>query len=402
MRIVYVCADPGIPVRGGKGASVHVRSVTTELARRGHDVIVACAALGSGNPPPIVEDLVVVDGSARHQEELLGQLMADHAADAVIERYSLGCGPARRASAALGVPLVLEVNAPLVLEAARHRGLGDVERWLAYELDVFASADAIGVVSTALAAYVSKLAAKAAPCWVPNGVDPTPFERAVPADLRLPTGAVAIGFAGSMKTWHGVADLVDAMRRLGPASPAHLVLIGSGPEADTVAQQVARQGIGDRVHLVGQVAHHQVPSLLAALDIGVAPYAAATEFYFSPLKVLEYLAAGLPVVCPALGDLPDLVGDAGVLYRPGDVDDLARALSSLVDDAGARRAASRGAQAKARRWTWDANANAYENLAAAAISDRTGQNALRSGSTPVGSTPSALAPSRLAPTGGER
>jgi glycosyltransferase involved in cell wall biosynthesis len=382
MRIVYVCADPGVPLLGGKGASVHVRAVTSALARRGHQVVVACAAMGSGNPPPAVDRLVALDASPERQEEALAELVVGHAADAIIERYSLGCGPARRVSATVGVPLVLEVNAPLVLEAARHRGLGDVDRWLAYERDVFVSADAIGVVSRALAVYVTDTVGGLAPRWVPNGVDPTPFEQAVPEDLGLPRGAVAVGFVGSMKAWHGVGDLVDAMHLVDRTSPAHLVLVGSGPEADRLRQQVIDRGLTDRTHFFGQVPHHRIPSLLAALDVAVAPYAPSAGFYFSPLKVLEYLAAGLPVVCPRLGDLPELVGEAGVLYRPGNVADLAAAIASLIEHPEKREASSGSAQACARRLTWDANAAAYEQLVASAL---TGSPSFRSASTwPVG------------------
>jgi glycosyltransferase involved in cell wall biosynthesis len=232
---------------------------------------------------------------------------------------------------------------------------------------VFVSADAIGVVSRALATYVTSTVAGQTPRWVPNGVELAPFEEAVPGDLGLPRGAVAVGFAGSMKAWHGVADLIDAMKLLAVTSPAHLVLIGSGPQAGAVRQQVADRGLSERTRIVGQVSHHEIPSLLAALDISVAPYAPSADFYFSPLKVLEYLAAGLPVVCPRLGDLAELAGEAGVLYRPGDVDDLAAKIASLVEDPTRRRAAAGSARASATRWTWDTNAAAYEELIAGAI-----------------------------------
>jgi glycosyltransferase involved in cell wall biosynthesis len=185
--------------------------------------------------------------------------------------------------------------------------------------------------------------------------------------LRLPEGSVAVGFAGSMKSWHGVVDLIDAMAHPQVDRAARLVLIGSGPQASVVEQRIAERSLTDRVAVMGQVGHEQMPSLLAALDIGVAPYLPDEDFYFSPLKVLEYLAAGLPVICPALGDLPDIVADAGVLYEPGDVDDLARAIGSLVGDPAKRRALAARSRTVSRRWTWDANAQAYVDLAAAVM-----------------------------------
>jgi len=359
MRIVYVCADAGIPVLGGKGASVHVRAVTTALVARGHSVVVACASPGAGNPRPPVDDIVVL--AEDHERALVG-LLQGWRADAVIERYSLSSGPARRATARLGLPLILEVNAPLVLEAARYRGLTGVERWLALEREVFASADAIGAVSRPLVEYIARTAPGANAAWVPNGVDASRYAEAEPSDLGLPAGAVAIGFVGSMKRWHGTRALVDAVADLGPGSCAHVVLAGDGPEAPAIRRRITRRRLGDRVRWLGQLPHHRIPSLLSALDIGAAPYVAARDFYFSPLKVLEYLAAGLPVVCPALGDLPALVGDGGCAYSPAHADGLTLALQRLVEDPERRRATALASRARAAMWSWDANAAAYERL----------------------------------------
>ena len=367
MRILYLCADPGIPLLGGKGASVHVRSVTEALRRNGHDVVLVYSTIGSGNPAPAVQELVELDRDVSFREEQLRRVIRDHRVEVVIERYSLACGPGRAASGYASVPLILEVNAPLVLEAARHRGLDNVDEWLKYERNVFAGADAIGVVSSGLAAYVTGVSPQTLLRCIPNGVDSNRFEQATPVDLDLPLGSVAVGFAGSMKAWHGVTDLVDAMSRPEVDRVARLVLIGSGPQAAVVEQRIAERSLGDRVITLGQVEHGCIPSLLGALDIGVAPYLPFEGFYFSPIKVLEYLAAGLPVICPALGDLPEIVAGAGVLYRPGDVADLARAIGLLVDDVSKRRSLAAAARSVSRRLSWAANAQEYVQLAEAAM-----------------------------------
>jgi glycosyltransferase involved in cell wall biosynthesis len=360
---VYVCGDKGIPVLGGKGASVHVRSITSALVRRGHQVTLACTTLGVGNPAPPGVRVVRLPADSEDQIPILCLLLMTEQADGVVERYSLTSGPARQATAHLGLPLILEVNAPIVLEAARHRGLTEVDAGLRRERVIFSCADAIGVVSTALVDYVQDRLDTDVPCqWIPNGVDAPAFRMATPAHLGIPDDCVVVGFVGSMKRWHGVADLVEAVRRLGPSAPVHLVIAGTGPESDEITRLVRAAAIDDRVHLVGQLAHEDVPSLLGAIDIGVAPYTPAADFYFSPLKVLEYLAAGLPVVCPAMGDLPTLAGDAGVYYSPGDIDGLTGALRTLVEQPWRRRSAADAAGRLAQKWSWEANAAAYEQL----------------------------------------
>jgi glycosyltransferase involved in cell wall biosynthesis len=261
---------------------------------------------------------------------------------------------------------VLEVNAPLVREAARHRGLTGISEAQERERRAFAGADAIGAVSRAVLAHVRRTAPDGPPPqWIPNGVELERFATAAPTALGVSADSVKIGFVGSMKPWHGVLDLPHAIADL----PVQLVLAGHGP----LLEQLRRASAGDsRVHILGDLPHDRIPGILRALDIGVAPYLPDDDFYFSPLKVLEYLAAGLPVVCPRVGDLPELIGEAGILYEVGDRAALAGALARLTNDPELRAHAARQARRRAARWSWARNAAAYAALAgeAAAVSAR--------------------------------
>jgi glycosyltransferase involved in cell wall biosynthesis len=362
MNIAYVCADTGIPFLGGKGASVHLREMARTLAARGHGVTVACATVGSGNSSPDV-NLVALEPDVTRQPDQLESMIRSGGIVAVIERYSLASGAARIASERLEIPLVLEVNAPIVLEAARYRGLGNVDQALRRERAIFATADGAAVVSRALEAYVSERAPDLRVRCIPNGVDVARFVAPTKAALGLPDGAVAVGFVGGMRPWHGVGDLIDAFGSVARARPeAHLVIAGTGQEEGAVRSRVRRNGLGSRVVFLGALPHDVIPGVLAALDIGVAPYRAAADFYFSSLKVLEYMAAGLPVVHPSIGDLPETVGPAGLAYPPDDVEALAGAIARLVADADLRRALGVEARHRAIAFTWDAVAREVETL----------------------------------------
>jgi glycosyltransferase involved in cell wall biosynthesis len=203
-----------------------------------------------------------------------------------------------------------------------------------------------------------------------NGVDAERFDRGkAERDLvraRLGVGAASlIGFLGSLRPWHDVGALIEAVARLRrDGRSVKLVVIGDGPQRAVLAGSAGEAGV-DTV-FTGAVPHERVPAHLAALDVAVAPYAPSDGFYFSPLKLVEYLAAGLPVVVADIGDLRHCVlpGETGWLYPPGDVDALAGAMRIALDDElAARRFARAGKEHARREHSWEANAERLVELA---------------------------------------
>src|SRR5690242_13825182 len=122
MNVLYVCADRGIPLLGGKGASVHVRSVTSAMQALGHRVTLAIRRLDSRTKAPAVNRIEQLADDVGQAAEQLADLIVEDRIEVVIERYSLQSGAARSASRRHGLNLTLEVNAPLVKEATRYRG----------------------------------------------------------------------------------------------------------------------------------------------------------------------------------------------------------------------------------------------------------------------------------------
>ena len=129
---------------------------------------------------------------------------------------------------------------------------------------------------------------------------------------------MTVGFVGTLKPWHGTDLLLRALART--RENLRLDICGTGPQQEELEQLAAELGIAERVRLHGAVAPDEVPQVLHRLDIAAAPYPAG-DHYFSPLKVYEYLAAGLPVVASAIGTIPEMLGDGelGVLVPAGDV-----------------------------------------------------------------------------------
>ncbi len=163
-----------------------------------------------------------------------------------------------------------------------------------------------------------------------------------------------IAFVGTFRPWHAPQELVTAAARLvAGGDRVRLLLVGDGPLRGEVL--AAAQAAGIPYEATGAVAPKEVPALLARADIACAPYPAG-DAYFSPLKVFEYLAAGLPTVSAAVADLPRLLRPEEALLTPaGDVDALTDALRMLVRDPGARERLGRAGRAAAReRFSWSA------------------------------------------------
>lgn len=117
------------------------------------------------------------------------------------------------------------------------------------------------------------------------------------------------------------------------------------------------RGLLQLARFTGTVSPDEVPGLLSEMDVAVAPYPEKADFYFSPLKVYEYMAAGLPVVASRIGQLDDLIehGINGLLVPPGDPYALAEALDSLRRDLELRERLGRTARRDVLRdHTWDA------------------------------------------------
>jgi len=381
MRIAYVCADGGIPVFGDKGGSVHVRSMVRAFRAIGHDVHVLCAEAGDGIADFPVEAIgpsfpPAVDRASKERrllaiaqriEERLAALNADRPFDMIYERYGLWSAAGVRAAERLGIPVVVEVNAPLVQEQAAFRAFVLRDEATAIEAEVFGKADALAVVSRELVDYVVGKGAKPARVQViGNAVDTHLFHPGTAAETvaSIPSGQFTVGFTGSLKAWHGTEILVAAFAQLARRLPAHLLIVGDGPERPLLQDHIRSLGLEQRVTITGWVPHHRLPGLIARMDVAVAPYPADAGHYFSPLKLYEYLAMGRPIVASRLGQSADLLGptEAGLLVAPGDSLALAAALERVATDRQLAQTLSARAAALGRQHDWQANARRVIHL----------------------------------------
>ena len=417
MKILYLCADLGIPILGYKGASVHVRGLVAALARAGHSVVLAAPVLNKSpwqgparlevplvHLPPSAEAVSAVQALKAFNETLgttnslpgelrrilynheletqLKRQFESHPPDFIYERASLYAIAGVSLARTLDVPLLVELNAPLAVEQSTYRatGLGELaaqaERWM------LVRADAVLVVSAPLRNHVVSLGAEPSRVHVfPNGVDAALFQPG-PPDLRvrarwaLGEGPV-LGFVGGLRPWHGVELLPQLLERLVQRSQnLRLVIVGDGPLRGQLERDLQARGLTRSVVFTGSLPHEEVAELLRQFDVALAPYPRPKHpFYFSPLKLFEYMACGIPVVAAELEQIAAVVrdGETGLLYSPGELDALTAACGRLLADPALRhrlgQAAAKGIHG---RYTWDHNAARVIEIARSLLAAREG------------------------------
>lgn len=372
MRVAYVCADPGVPVFGQKGSSVHVQAILQAFVERGARVDLFASRFDSPAPPGLttvrqhaLPGLPRGDVAARERaalavnQDLVARLIEHGPFDLIYERYSLWSEAAILYAEAHGLPSLLEVNAPLIDEQAQHRVLVHRVEAERVAMTVFGAATALLAVSDGVASYLDGFPVTRGRVHVlPNGVDPERFRPEPDAGLPRTDGTVTVGFVGTLKPWHGLMVLVDAFTLLHRTRPhTRLLIVGDGPERAGLVSALEQRGLASASRLTGSVAPAAVPELVAAMDIAVAPYPSLEDFYFSPLKVYEYMAAARPVITSRIGQLASLLDDGvtGLLCPPGDATALAAALTRLTDDSALRTQLGQAARARIlRQHTWTA------------------------------------------------
>ena len=190
---------------------------------------------------------------------------------------------------------------------------------------------------------------------------------------NVPAGGYVL-FIGTLEPRKNLGVLLDAYERLaagGVPVPPLRIAGGTGPGAGAWLDRIARPPLDALVRYVGYVADDAREALYAGARTLVLP---SLDEGFG-LPALEAMSAGVPVIAANAGALPEVVGDAAVLFNPADPDALAYALSRLAtDEAWAFERAAAGLM-RARAYTWDTAARALGRIYDEAIARRTARAA---------------------------
>jgi glycosyltransferase involved in cell wall biosynthesis len=197
----------------------------------------------------------------------------------------------------------------------------------------------------------------------PNGVSDRFFTDSPAGKPAKLEGKSVLLFFGSLKPWHGLSFLLDAFKSLVTRRPVGLWIVGDGPLRKEI--EGMQRDYPEQIHWEGAVEHERLPGILKAADLALVPYPSSAPDYFCPLKVIEALAAGCPVVASDSPMVRAWVGDPpqAALFEADSLDDFIRAMEGLLDDPDRREALRRGGQKIARdRHTWRQRAEELREL----------------------------------------
>jgi glycosyltransferase involved in cell wall biosynthesis len=329
-------------------------------------------------PTDVIQPETWFDGWLRELEDLaynvgffVGALHAARTSkpQAIYQRHTaFNCSGALLARL-LGLPLVLEFNSSELWKGRYWGGLQRTREAALVERINLLSARRTVVVSRVLRDQLIAIGVPDETILVnSNAVDTTTFHPAIDGTaVRQKWGlggpsTLVVGFSGTFGLWHGIPTVAAVLPRVIAARPdVRWLLIGDGPLRKLIDDPIEQHGL-EGVVQPGLVPHAEMPAYLAACDILVSPHgrqADGQEFFGSPTKLFEYMAAGRPIVASAVGQIADVLRDeeSALLVPPDDADALCRAILRLVDDQCLRQRLAAAARAAAEEHhTWRQNA----------------------------------------------
>jgi glycosyltransferase involved in cell wall biosynthesis len=193
---------------------------------------------------------------------------------------------------------------------------------------------------------------------IPNGVSPSDFS-ATPLPIRDGREPVLL-YIGTLADWQGLDIVIKALPKILEQQSARLHIVGRGRsrQRKMLAKQIRKLGLEEYVIVQAAVPHHEIPALIAGTDICVAPLGLNDRNVTQgacPIKVLEYMAAGRPLLASNMPIVRELLREDvdGLLFSPNDPDDLARqALALLNDFELSQRLAESASQRALTKFTW--------------------------------------------------
>jgi len=363
------------------GQSVHIMELIHAFKELGHEVKIVGPSLRpkefGGENKALALFRRLMPGFASEFLEYLYAIRAyrkllkayhEFQPDFLYERHNLFLPSGMWLAKKTGIPHFLEVNAPLAAERAKYSGLSLKGFATRLEHQTWCAATHALPVTEVLADILTDAGACRDRITVlHNGIDKVVYENLDGTTVRNRYGLgdnVVLGFTGFVREWHRLDQMIRLIASYDGADAPHMLIVGDGPAIPECRALAKALEVEERVHFAGFVSRADVPAHLAAMDIALQP---AVTAYASPLKLFEYMAAGLAVVAPAQPNILEILEDRvdSLLFTPDDYEQTKGLIQELIADKKLRHILGTAAKAKidSRGYTWRRNAERITAMA---------------------------------------
>lgn len=269
------------------------------------------------------------------------------------------------------VPSILELNAPGAFQVRKYEReifhlpfIFEILEWLALHF-----ASAITVTCKEMIPYLISSKNSLSKIVVnPMGVDFDHFNttQSVSPDILFKrNNNLILGFVGSLNHWHGITNLMNIIKIvLSKFKHCRFLIIGDGVKFNELKEFISKNKAEDSVILTGYIPYEKLPDYLSVIDIGIAPYPTDIAFYYSPLKIYEYMAAGKPILATEIGQIAEIMRgqNIGMFINPENLLDLESKLRAIITDEKARIVMGENARKLAKQFSWDKNAKVIQKV----------------------------------------
>ena len=283
------------------------------------------------------------------------RIIKNEAPDLIISRLDLYLFSSLLLSKLMKIPIIIEADGPVVYEAREFQK----KNWKMGHLDEFIekinlkkSDMSVCVSNAAREHFINKGVPDHKILTITNGAYTERFHPSIDTTRIVSKynldGKVVIGFVGSFNTWHGVENLIKIISKaiLEYDNTIFLMVGDGGGNKSALDNFVKNEKLENRVIQTGYVQFEEMPEYISAMDIVLAPYPNLKFFYYSPVKIFEYMACGKSVIATGIGQIAEIINDGynGILCEPDNIEQIITKLSELIKNSGLRESIGRNAR----------------------------------------------------------
>lgn len=346
-RLDLLYLSEAVSLHSTKGDVIHVREVLEAFVRKGHNITLLIRA--KKIPRFLEERMFTLKIPDFHFPLsvfafLMSLMMIDiellfKKVDCIYQRDN-GVNAGVIIGKIFHIPVILEVNGDLFLEySLKNKALAQILK-LAMRI-TYPLADAIIIPSKGQLSILKPQKVNPNKVYViPNAVNPQKFHLQNKAKcrqkLKLTEDSFYFCFVGNLAPWQGLDYAITALSKLIRESKdpkIKLIVIGDGPVKEKLQTLANKLNIKNNIIFLGAVDHENIPCIINACDVCIAPFTAwrNKKIGVSPLKLYEYLSCGKPVIAskvPGTEIISEL--DAGILVEPDNVEELKKAYKEAI------------------------------------------------------------------------